>query len=125
MIRFSTAVSALSAPRVWGRGCVAALGLLLVLAPPLAAESHNRCRKMSRQISHYYDVKATAQSRGDKLWAAGTQEHILRLEGRYRRLCPEYLAAIERSRIRKATAETKKFLLAAGKAAARYFTFGF
>ncbi len=121
----SVSVSGLASRRVWCRGCVAALGLLIVLAPPLAAESRNRCRKMSSQISHYYDVEATARSRGDDLWQASTQEHILRLENRYRRLCPQYLAAIERSKIRKATEETKQFIRAAAKAAARYFTFGF
>ena len=124
MSRCSVSVSGLASRRVWCRACVAAFGLLIVLAPPLAAESRNRCRKMANQIAHYYGVEATAHSRGDDLWQASTQEHILHLETRYRRLCPKYLAAIERSRIRKATEETKQFIRAAAKAAARYFTFG-
>ena len=107
------------------RKVVAAVGLLIVLAPPVAAESRNNCHKMARQIGHYQDVRADARSRGDDLWRAGTEQHIARLEVRYRRLCPEYLAAIERSKIMKATAETKQFIRAAAKAAARYFTFGF
>ncbi len=120
----SAVISAFASARVWSRGCVVALGLLVALAPAVAAESRSRCRQMTRQIAHYYDVKDMASDRGDEMWQQGTERQILRLEVRQRKLCPAYLASVEQSRMKKAAEETKQFFRAAAKAAARYFTFG-
>jgi len=117
--------------RAWRRGgfllaaTVLAFGLASLSPAPAAAESVSRCRQMSRQIEHFLGVKAMARGRGDALWERGTDRHISHLLERQHRLCPRYLAAIKESKFRKAVEETKQFMLAAGKAAARYFTFGF
>jgi hypothetical protein len=105
---------------------LAALVLSLGLASsPASAESFSKCRQMSRQIAQFIEVEHRAESRGNDLWAQSTKRHIRHLEERQLRACPRYLASIEETKVKKAVEETKRIIVAAGKAAARYFTFGF
>ncbi len=103
-------------------GLVAGLGISL----PATAEVHYKdCRRITRQIDHFEDVEQMAKARGNELWEADTRRHITRLEVKRARLCPQYAAELEqRSFMKKAAYETGRFFKAAGKVAARVFTFG-
>ena len=125
MVGCSGALGASGSARRQAWSVIAVLGLLVALTPAAHAESRRDCVKMSRQINHFHDVKGMARARGDGAWERGTERHILHLEERHRRLCPEYFAEIQEGIARKSFQEMKEFWRDAARIAARYFTFGF
>ena len=52
-------------------------------------DDRNECQVLSRQIAHFTGVVELAQERDNELWENATQEHIVRLESRRKRLCNE------------------------------------
>ena len=110
------------------RRSIALLGLAVALGLALPATAEVRikdCKRITRQIAHFEDVERMAHDRGNRLWQEDTRRHITRLEVKRARLCPQYAAELEqRHWAKKAAYETKRFFVAAGKVAARVFTFG-
>ncbi|MGH0036700.1 MAG: hypothetical protein ACQGVK_16880 [Myxococcota bacterium] len=99
--------------------------LLLVPASAAVAEEHYReCKKITRQMTHYEGVVEMARERDNALWENATLDHIQRLADRRRRLCPEMVTELEKSKARKVMEDSAEVLKSAGKVALRVFTFG-
>jgi hypothetical protein len=101
-----------------------AAALLLAAATAGAEEHYRECRRISRQMVHFEGVAEMARDRDNELWEKATLDHIQRLGDRRRRLCPEMVAEMEKSRARKVMENSAEFLKSAGKVALRVFTFG-
>lgn len=110
-----------------GRILAVTLAAALLLASATAAtatEHHRECRKITRQMSHFEDVVDMARERDNPLWEKATIDHLQRLADRRRRLCPQMVAEMEKSKARKVMEDSAEFFKEAGKVALRVFTFG-
>jgi hypothetical protein len=112
---------------------VLALGVLLALpaaaSSPMAGErGHYRgqCKRLTKQIDHYENqVLPLAIERGNRAWERATNQQVERLWNRRADLCPEYGA--QRTFLAKTADAIRRFnklVVAAGRAAAAYFTGG-
>ncbi len=108
-------------------------GLLMAMpahaSSPEAGERGNyrgQCRRLTLQIDHFENtILPLAIDRGNRSWEAATNAQIERLWHRRADLCPKYGA--ERTMLAKAKDQARrfnKFLAAAGRAAATYFSGG-
>jgi hypothetical protein len=88
-----------------------------VLPATRAGAESAECRRITRQIAHFETVADRAEDRGDEAWERATEDHIARLAARRAEICPEYA---EESGL----AAMGRLLRSAGKAAAKYLTFG-
>ncbi len=97
-------------------------------SPEAGAQGNYRsqCRRLTKQINHFEGmVLPRAIEQGNRGWEKSTSDHIERLWHRRADLCPAYGA--ERTLLRKAADDARKvkqFVVAAGKAAATYFSGG-
>lgn len=109
--------------------CTSVLLACFVLAPLAAdAESWNRCKRMTRQIGHFYDVVELARERGNTQWELATRRHLSHLESRQLRQCPKYLARAKEvaalAQHEKNVQEMKKLMQVAAELAMKYYTGG-
>ena len=108
-----------------GRFALATLGSVVLLAfvamDAVAATNSARCRRLTRQISHFGNVAEMAANRGDDLWLDGTLAHIHRLSERRIKMCPEYDRPNQAEVMARWMAEATR---TAAKAFIRYLTFG-
>jgi len=97
-------------------------------SPEAGAQGNYRaqCRRLTKQINHFEGtVLPRAIQQGNRGWEKNTSDHIERLWHRRADLCPAYGA--ERTLLRKAADDARKvkqFVVAAGRAAATYFSGG-
>ncbi len=97
-------------------------------SPEAGAQGNYRgqCRRLTKQINHFEGtVLPRAIKQGNRGWEKNASAHIERLWHRRADLCPAYGA--ERTLLRKAADDARKvkqLVVAAGKAAATYFSGG-
>jgi hypothetical protein len=87
-------------------------------------EHYRECRKITKQMAHFEDVVDMAQERDNELWERATVDHLQRLADRRRRLCPQMVAEMDKSKARKVMEDSAELMKAAGEVALRVFTFG-
>jgi len=84
------------------------------------------CRRLTKQINHFEGtILPMAIERGNRGWEDATNAQVERLWHRRADLCPKYGA--ERTMMAKAADDARKFkklVVAAGRAAATYFSGG-
>ncbi|MCH7867224.1 MAG: hypothetical protein IH881_05960 [Myxococcales bacterium] len=102
--------------------CVTVL-VLAMAGPASAIQKPNRgqCRQIGKQLEQHAMMVERAVSRGNKLWAQSTLNHMERLSARRQRLCPDLYPQGTRA---KAMAEMRRLLATAGKLALKFFTLG-
>jgi hypothetical protein len=81
-----------------------------------APREPRECTRLTKQINRYNGDVKRAQKRGNELWEASMQAHVLKLEQRRVARCPQY--AVDASDL----IFWNNLLTTAAEAAYRYFT---